>query len=268
MGGKSSSASSEAGGDILERIVASVRERLDAGGVRPGAAPAAAPRRDFLAALSAGGFSVIAEMKRSSPSAGVIRPSYDPAALARAYEAAGAAALSVLTEERFFGGALGHLAEARAAACIPVLRKDFIIDERQVVEAAAAGADALLLIARILEPAALDRLVEACVRLGMTPLVEVFDERDIGNAAATAAPVIGINNRDLRTLSVSIERTLALAPRVPAGRIIVSESGIRSPADIARLREAGVRAALVGESLLRNPDPGAALARLLRGEGK
>lgn len=219
--------------------------------------------RGFLGALSGSGFALIAEIKKASPSAGILRRDYDPAALAGSYERGGAAAISVLTEGRHFGGHLSHLTLVRGAVSLPVLRKDFILDEYGVFESASAGADAVLLIARILEARELTRLVALCHELRIEPLVEVFDEEDIGKACGTAARIVGINNRDLRSLRVSIERSMKLKRLVPADRLIVSESGIWSREDIIALERAGIRAALVGESLLRHADPGSALAALL-----
>jgi len=219
--------------------------------------------RDFRAHLRGRGIAIIAEMKRMSPSAGVLCREYRPRRIAAAYERGGAAALSVLTEPRVFAGERRHRADARRAVAIPVLRKDFIIDEDQILEAAATGADALLLIARILSMRELENFVSRCRSLDLEPLVEVHETADLEAALASGAEVIGINNRDLRTMRVSIGRTLALAPLVPAGRIVVSESGIRGREDLERLMDAGVSAALVGESLLREEDPGAALAAML-----
>jgi indole-3-glycerol phosphate synthase len=261
--------SSEPHPDILEEIVrARCRDVETAKRSLPLESLATRARRrkprDFRRALSGSGMSIIAEMKKASPSAGVLRREYLPSVIARGYERAGAAALSVLTEPRFFDGDLRHIAEARRAVALPVLRKDFIVDEYQITEAAAAGADAVLLVARILTARQLATFVEQCDSLRLSPLVEIYDEEDVGKAKASGAEIIGINNRDLRSMRVSIERTLTLAPLIPPGRIIVSESGIRGRDDLARLMAAGVRAALIGESLLTEEDPGLALARMLR----
>lgn len=264
--------SSEGGGGLLDRIVEEKRRGVARNARKTplsalAKAAALVRRRDFHAALSSRPFAVIAEAKKASPSAGLIRPDYDPAEIARLYERAGAAAISVLTEETRFLGALEHLALVRRAVSVPVLRKDFIVDEYQVHESAAAGADAVLLIARLLPPQLLARLARECYTLGMSPLVEVREGGEVAAAVESGARVIGINNRDLKTLSVDLGRTFALRPLVPADRLVVSESGIGRPEDLAALRRHGVRAALVGERLLRESDPGAALAALLKGAG-
>jgi indole-3-glycerol phosphate synthase len=224
----------------------------------------AAPRRDFRAALARGPApAVIAEMKRASPSRGPIRADYDPAAFARGYAAAGAAALSVLTDERFFGGALDHLAAAREACHLPCLRKDFLVDPWQVDEARAFGADAVLLIVAA-APAALAReLLAAAAEAGLAVLVEVHTEAELARAAELGAGIVGVNNRDLATFIVSLETTERLAPRAPAGALLVAESGIRSAADLRRMTAAGATAVLVGEAFMERPDPGAALAEWL-----
>lgn len=255
-------------GDILAAIVRSSREALE---FRKAETPLhtliprarCATPRDFRRAIEGGKIAVIAEMKKASPSAGILCPHYQPAAIARAYEQAGAAALSVLTEERYFLGKLAHLDAVRQAVTIPVLRKDFITDEYQVYESAAAGADAVLLIARLLNARELTRLVALCAELRMTPLVEIHAEDEVARAVSSRAPIIGINNRDLRTLQVSIDRSIALKGMLPADRLIVSESGIAGRGDIDRLVRAGIHVMLVGESLLRAVDPGLALAQLL-----
>jgi indole-3-glycerol phosphate synthase len=228
----------------------------------------APPPRDFAAALERPGRpNVIAEIKRASPSRGGIREDSDAAVIADAYEAAGAAALSVLTETRFFLGAPGHLSEARRAVEIPVLRKDFIVDEYQVYQSRALGADAVLLIARVLGDRDLATLIGVARSLEMEALVEVHDEEDVARAAGAGARVVGVNNRDLATLEVSIDTSLRLADRLPAGTVRVSESGIETRRDIERLRAAGYGAFLIGERLMREPDPGAALRGLLREDG-
>ena len=257
--------------DVLERIIQAKRADLarDMEATPPRRqierALAAEPPRDFPGALrrETGAVRVIAEVKRASPSRGGIQAGADPAVVARSYADAGAAAISVLTESRFFLGSPQHLTQARGAVPVPVLRKDFLFDEYQVYESRALGADALLLIARVLSDRDLERLVGVTRSLHMEALVEVHTEEEIDRAAACGALVIGVNNRDLATLEVSIETSLRLAPRLPAGTIKVSESGIESPADIERLRDAGYDAFLVGERLMREADPGAALRRLL-----
>jgi indole-3-glycerol phosphate synthase len=221
-------------------------------------------RRDFKAALTARDPAVIAEIKRASPSRGVLAAECDPGAVARAYEAGGAAALSVLTEEKFFAGSLDDLTEARGAVRLPVLRKDFTISEFHVAEAAAYCADAVLLIATLFDSKRLCHLREYASRFGLATLVEVHDENELQAAADSGAEIIGVNNRNLRTFEVNLETSLRLAEKIPAGVIRVSESGIRSAADIAKLREAGFHAFLVGEQLMRSRDPGHALRALLK----
>ena len=220
--------------------------------------------RDFAEALAAPPIKVIAEIKRASPSAGLIRPDCDPAAIARSYEAGGAAAISVLTEERHFRGSLEDLRAARAAVRIPVLRKDFIVDRYQVLEARAAGADAALLIAAALEDADLRALLKAARRLKMECLVEVHSQEELKRVLAAEARIIGINNRDLSTFGVNLAVTERLmAENDLSGRIVVSESGINSSRDLARLARAGVDAVLVGTALMRADDPGRALWDLM-----
>lgn len=255
--------------DILESIVRAKRDDLEHLKTRTPqrsliARAAGNMPRDFHAALAGEGIAIIAELKKASPSAGILRREYHPVEIAKGYEAAGAAALSVLTEEHYFQGSLDHLTAARDAVSIPVLRKDFIIDEYQVYESAAAGADAVLLIARILGREELARLVELCYTLRVSPLVEIYSEDDIGKANASGARILGINNRDLKSAHVNIERTIALKKSLPEDRLVVSESGIRNADDLSTLVRAGVRAALIGESLLRHEDPGRALANLRR----
>ncbi|MDR0577785.1 MAG: indole-3-glycerol phosphate synthase TrpC, partial [Candidatus Accumulibacter sp.] len=223
--------------------------------------------RDFAGALrnriAGGDAAVIAEIKKASPSKGVIRADFRPAEIAAAYAAHGAACLSVLTDRPFFQGGPECLESARAACALPVLRKDFIVDPYQVFEARAMDADAILLIAAALDPAAMRDLEAAARGLGMAVLVEVHDENELDRALALATPLLGINNRDLRTFAVSLQTTLGLLSRIPPGRTVVSESGIHTPADIALLRRNGVDAFLVGESLMRQPNPGEALEALL-----
>jgi indole-3-glycerol phosphate synthase len=220
------------------------------------------PPRGFADALRRPGLSIIAEHKRSSPSAGVIRDDLALEDVVTAYEQGGAAALSVLTEEASFGGSLGDLARARAAVRLPILRKDFVVDPYQVTEALAGGADAILLIVAALAPAQLAELHAQATALGLDVLVEVHDARELEVAAGIAAPVIGINNRDLTTLAVDTERTFQLLADVPPGGVTVSESGWRTRAELDRLQEAGVDAVLIGEVLMRSRDVGAACRKL------
>ena len=258
--------------DILHRILARKAEEIAERSARLSLAGLVArgaelpPPRDFVAALrakvAAGRPAVIAEIKRASPSRGVIRADYDPAAIARTYARAGAACLSVLTDEEFFQGSDAHLAQARDAYALPVLRKDFVIDPWQVHEARAIGADAILLIVAALDDAALRELSQLAKSLGLAALVEVHDETELERALALPTPLVGINNRDLRTFETSLETTLRLRARVGAERMLVSESGIHAPADVERLRAAGVEAFLVGEAFMRAVDPGEELARL------
>lgn len=221
--------------------------------------PARGLRRALLAAPAP---AVIAEIKRRSPSRGEIRADFDPLAIAKAYAEAGAAALSVLTDERFFGGSLATLELAGRATGLPVLRKDFLLDTYQVDEARVHGADAVLLIAAALGPGRLRELREAAAARGLDALVEVHDEAELEAALAAGADLVGVNHRDLRSFEVDLSLTERLAPRVPAGVLLVAESGIVSAEDVSRLARAGARAFLVGESLMREPDPGLALRRL------
>jgi indole-3-glycerol phosphate synthase len=249
----------------LEPILSRARERLSA--LPPAAdlrraAAGADPPRSLRTGLVAGRVLVIAEMKRRSPSAGVLRPDLDPPATAQMYEAAGAAAISVLTEPDFFGGSLDDLRAARQATQRPILRKDFVIDPLQVFESRAAGADLVLLIVRALPEAGLRDCLRAAAALGMEALVEVHDRGELELALDLGAELIGINNRDLDLLTTDLAVTERLAPLVPADRYAISESGISGAGDVRRLRACGVRAVLVGESLLRAPDPAAALRQL------
>jgi indole-3-glycerol phosphate synthase len=257
-------------GGVLEAILAKTRERVTAEKERrplDASHPAvrgASPARPFAAALAGTGrVNVIAEHKRRSPSRGAIREDLRPADVARAYEAAGAAALSVLTDEAFFGGRLSHLEEARAATALPTLRKDFVFDPWQVWEARAAGADAVLLIVAALADAELAVLLAVAREAGVDALVEVHDREELDRALAAGARVVGVNSRDLRTLAVSLDTAFALAPAIPDGVVAVAESGIRTGTDVHRLRASGFDAFLVGEHLMASPDPGAALRRLL-----
>ena len=227
-----------------------------------GAAKAGAPR-DFAAALSGDSLNVIAELKKASPSRGVLRADFDPVALAQSLAAAGAAALSVLTEEDFFQGSLTNLKTAREAASVPALRKDFLFDPWQVWEARSVGADSFLLITAILEDALLADLILLGRELGMEPLVEVHTRAELDRALASGARIIGVNNRDLRTFTVRLETSLELIASIPDDCIAVSESGLRSRADLDRLRAAGFDAFLIGEQLMQAPDPAAALGALL-----
>lgn len=221
--------------------------------------------RPFSEALIAEGISLIAEMKRASPSRGPIRPGASVSEVVRTYQEAGARAVSVLTEERHFGGSLDDLAEARAACDLPLLRKDFLIDEYQLLEARAAGADAVLLIVAALEPGRLEELMVAAGELGMDSLVEVHDEREVGTAVEAGAEVIGINNRNLHSLQVDLATTFRLLADIPAGTVVVAESGITRHDDVRELEGAGVDAILVGEAIMASDDPAQAVRTLLGG---
>jgi len=255
---------------ILDDIVARKKERLAALRERSvqkeieKAALSAPEPRDFFAALKhAEKPAVIAEIKRASPSAGQIRSDLEVGKIAASYERAGAAAISVITEEDFFEGRLEYLEEARGAVSLPILCKDFIIDPTQVLTARAAGADGLLLIAAILPQRTLRELLAVASHLAMACLVEVHDEEELSRVLETEARLIGINNRDLRTFQVSLETTLRLRPSIPSNRLIVSESGIQTRSDLQSLAAVGVDAVLVGTSLMRAEDPGAKLRELL-----
>lgn len=259
--------------DILNRIVAAKRVEVtrlrnlrSESGLRT-TAESRRDQRDFRTALlsrvNAGRPAVIAEIKKASPSKGLLRADFEPALIATGYERHGAACLSVLTDAEFFQGSADDLRQARAACELPVLRKDFIIDAYQIVEARAMGADCILLIAACLDDAQMADFETQASELGMAVLVEVHDVVELERALRLATPLIGINNRNLRTFSVSLDTTLDLIPRMPLGRTLVSESGIHTPADVRRLRSAGVHTFLVGEALMRAPDPGLALQALL-----
>jgi indole-3-glycerol phosphate synthase len=255
---------------ILDTIVASKRREVAAAKERTpedaleGRLADAPPPRPFRAALERpGDVGVIAEVKKASPSARVLRADFDPVAIAKSYADRGAACLSVLTDEPFFQGRLEYLSAIRRAVAIPLLRKDFILDRYQLLEARAAGADAVLLIAEVLPGPELGRLLADAAALGMEALIELHDADQLPRVLATGAALIGVNNRDLRTFVTRLGHTLDLAPLVPADRCLVSESGIRTRVDLDRLRAAGVKAVLVGESLMRAPDIGAALAALI-----
>lgn len=263
--------------DILAEICARTRETV---ATRKAARPlaeveraieSAPPVRWFRAALSAryaaGDYGLIAEIKKASPSAGLIRPDFDPAALAKAYEAGGAACLSVLTDEPYFQGRDDYLIAARAACKLPVLRKDFMVDPWQIAESRSIGADCVLLIMAVLDDALALDLAQAAQHFGMDALVEVHDEAEMERAAKLETGFIGINNRDLKTLKTDLAVTERLAPLVPRGAMLVCESGISNAADVARMEKAGARAFLVGESLMRQPDVVAAVKALI-GESK
>jgi len=255
--------------DILARIIAKKREDL---------ARVAAPleawereaalrlpaRRDFRAALAAAAPAIIAEIKKASPSKGVLSHDFDPARIALAYQAGGAAALSVLTDEAFFQGSLDDLEAARAAVSIPVLRKDFTIDPSQILEAAAHGADAILLIAAILSVHQMRDFRETAAGYRMSALVEVHNRQELDVAIAAGADIIGVNNRDLTTFEVTLDTSLRLAEYIPASALRISESGIHGPADVAKLRAAGYTAFLVGEHLMKSWDVAAALRELVQ----
>ena len=227
-----------------------------------------APPRDFAGALSrTGGINIISELKKASPSRGVIRQEYAPAALAASLEEAGAAALSVLTEEDFFSGSLADLKEASRVTKIPILRKDFIVDPWQVWETRAAGADSFLLIAAILGDSSLRELLDLGRSLKMEALVEVHSGEELKRALATGARIVGVNNRDLRDFQVHVETSLELAEAIPDDRIAVSESGLRSHNDLVRLQLAGFDAFLIGEQVMQSADPGAALRELREATG-
>jgi indole-3-glycerol phosphate synthase len=258
---------------ILDKIVASKRLEVEAARNRlpeenlERQLVGSSPVRDFRAALEKPGqVQIIAEVKKASPSAGLLRADFDPAAIARVYEQHGAACISVLTDEPFFQGRLQHLEAVHAASALPVLRKDFILDRYQLLEARAAGADAALLIAEILPGPQLGRLWREAVELGLQTLVELYEADNLARVLDSGARLIGINNRDLRSFQTRLEHTLELAAQLPAGCCLVSESGICNRADVLRLQKAGVQAILVGETLMRATDIGAQLDEL-RGRG-
>jgi indole-3-glycerol phosphate synthase len=222
-------------------------------------------RRAFRGALQQRRPAIISEIKKASPSAGVIAAEFDPARIAKSYEQGGAAALSVLTDRQFFQGSIEDLEQARAATSLPVLRKDFTLDPYHIIQAAAAGADAVLLIVAALSDPELAELLAVAEERDLDALVEVHDERELDRALAAGADLIGINNRNLKTLQVSLGTSFALAKLLPRNVLAVSESGIRTSDDIRRLIDAGFQAFLIGESLMKQPDPGAALAELIAG---
>jgi indole-3-glycerol phosphate synthase len=258
--------------DILAKIMTAKAEEVIAAQV---ARPFELLDREAHAAATPRGFAetirsrvarnrpaIIAEIKRASPSKGVLREQFDPAAIAASYQRAGATCLSVLTDRPFFQGAPKFLVDARAACALPVLRKEFIVDEYQIAESRALGADAVLLIVAALDDARLAAL-EACARdYGMDVLVEVHDAAELDRALALETPLIGINNRNLRTFHVSLQTSVDLLPRIPPGRVVITESGILARRDVAQMRRHGVNAFLVGEAFMRAPDPGAALTAL------
>jgi indole-3-glycerol phosphate synthase len=258
--------------DILDTILARKREEVRERAARTplrelaNGIESAPPVRGFRAAMQtridAGDSAVIAEIKKASPSRGVIRADFRPAEIARRYEAGGAACLSVLTDVDFFQGADAYLVAARASCALPVLRKDFVIDEYQIYEARALGADCVLLIVAALDDARLQEFAALAQDLEMDALVEAHDGVELERALNTSAALVGINNRDLRTFSTSLETTLRLCERVPADRLLVTESGIHTRADVARMRAADVHAFLVGEAFMRADDPGAELRKL------
>ena len=259
--------------DILARIVVTKHEEVAAAraakplaAVRAEAEARAADLRGFEAALrakvAAGRPAVIAEIKKASPSKGVIRADFRPAEIAASYARHGAACLSVLTDQQYFQGCTEYLQQARAACALPVLRKDFMVDEYQVLEARAMGADCILLIAACLDDVQMADLEAVALAHGMSVLVEVHDRAELHRALKLKTPLLGINNRDLRSFSVTLDTTLGLLDEVPADRLLVTESGILAAEDVARMRAADVHAFLVGEAFMRADDPGAALAAL------
>ncbi len=262
--------------DILDRILAVKHREIAAGLERTSmasleaAARAMPAPRDFVGAMrakiAAGGAAVIAEVKRASPSKGLLRDPFDPPAIAQTYEAHGAACLSVLTDVEFFQGAAEYLMAARAACALPVIRKDFIVDPFQVLEARAMGADCILLIVAALGQEVMASLERLALDLGMAVLVEVHDAAELDRALDLATPLLGINNRNLRTFETSLETTLALLDAIPPDRLVITESGIHSRDDVRRMRDRGVDAFLVGEAFMRAPDPGVELARLFSAE--
>lgn len=220
------------------------------------------PARDFIKAIKGSGVNIIAEVKKASPSKGIIKKNFKPVEIAVIYEANGASAISVLTEEKFFHGHIDYLKDIRNAVSIPLLRKDFIFDEYQIYESRAAGADAVLLIANILEKKEIDEFLDLSRSLGMSCLVEAHDEEELEKVLSTKARVIGINNRDLKTFKTDIKNTLNLAAKIPKDRIVVSESGINSYNDVDMLKRKGIHVFLVGESLMREKDIGKKLKEL------
>jgi indole-3-glycerol phosphate synthase len=255
---------------VLDRIVATKQDEIDRARVETPEAllrerlAEAPPPRDFLGPLARQGpIRLIAEVKKASPSKGVIREDFDPVEIARTYEEHGATCISVITDAPHFQGSLDSLREIRACVVLPVLRKDFVIDPYQVLQARVAGADAVLLIAECLDDAALRGLYDAIAELGMTPLVELYEPETLPGVVGAGARLVGINNRNLRTFEVDLGHTLRLCREIPADRVVVGESGIRTRADADQLEAAGVQAMLVGETLMASPDVGAAVDELL-----
>jgi len=258
--------------DILNRIIACKREEIRAAQRQTSieqlreAADARPDQRDFVAALQAkhatGAAAVIAEIKKASPSKGLLRDPFAPAEIARSYAQHGAACLSVLTDAQFFQGSAAYLEQARAACDLPVLRKDFMVDPYQIVEARAMGADCVLLIAAALSTPDMQDLEALALSLGLAVLVEVHDEAELDQALTLKTPLIGINNRNLRTFEVKLETTLGLLAGIPENRIVVTESGILARADVANMRAASVHTFLIGEAFMRAPDPGGALSQM------
>jgi indole-3-glycerol phosphate synthase len=255
---------------ILDKIVTTKREEIERAKaavpeseLRARIADAPAVRNFFVSLAAGGPIRLIAEVKKASPSAGLIRPDFNPVDIARVYEAHGASCISVLTDESYFQGSLEYLRQIRAAVGLPVLRKDFVLDTYQVLEARATGADAVLLIAECLDDCNLRKLFNTICDLGMTPLVELYEPSNLQRVFDAGATLIGINNRNLHTFEVDLEHTIRMRQRVPDQCVLVGESGIKSRADVERLQAAGVDAILVGESLMREPDIGAAVDRLL-----
>ena len=257
--------------DLLRTIVAATarivqvrREREPQAGLERRAAAASPRGPQFESALGAAGrVNVIAECKRRSPSRGVLAPEYEPVAIARQYQSGGAAAISVLTEPTFFDGSLAHLSAVRAAVDIPLLRKDFIVDDYQLFEARAAGADAILLIVAALEQDALVHLQRRAAELGLAALVEVHNEEELARAVDSGSRLIGVNNRNLRTLAVDVEASFRLASQIPANVVAVSESGLQSRTDLEKLSAAGYRAFLIGERFMTDSDPALAIRNLI-----
>ena len=257
--------------DILTQIVerkreriAEARRRLPEDELRRRAVPHP-PNHVFESALNADGINIIAEVKRRSPSRGLIREDFDPASIARNYDSAGAAAISILTEQDFFAGSLSDLRAIRSISSRPLLRKDFIVDEYQLYESVDAGADAVLLIAAILDDHLFAALLETCHGLGVDALVEIHDRVEADRVLRHDVRILGVNNRNLRSFETTLETSIELAPGLPASCTLVSESGIRTRADIDRLRAAGFRAVLIGEELMRAADERAALLKLIEG---
>ncbi len=255
---------------ILDKIVASTRQTV----AKDQAAVSAPellrqieslpPTLDFHAALAAGDrVQLIAEVKKASPSAGIIRDDFEPVQIARIYQASGAACISVLTDEPFFLGHLSYLAAIRQAVQIPLLRKDFIVDSYQLLQARAAGADCVLLIAECLSAAELKRLHDEAIGLGLQTLIELYDAENLPAVLDTGTRLVGVNNRDLRTFAVDLDHTLRLRQQIPADRLVVGESGIRTAEDVSRLQAGGVKAILVGESLMRQSDIAQAVKQLI-----